>query len=159
MRRAKMLLVLVLLIVSCPVLAQETFVLVGPAVGNVQNKNRHLYGSLELRHLFHSWGKLSWGAGGVLDVSSLENYEGLNLTLQYAFSDRWSASLTSGPGRYSNHHYDLGSHLEFRSGLELFYHLGKGYRLGVGVFHYSNAGVARHNPGTESVRVAFVIPL
>ncbi|MGA9753373.1 MAG: acyloxyacyl hydrolase [Acidobacteriota bacterium] len=159
MLRMKRLLMAALFIVGWPALAGETFVLVGPAVGNVQNQNRHLYGSLELRHLFHSWGKLSWGAGGVLDVSSLENYEGLNLTLQYVFSDRWSASLTSGPGRYSDHHYDLGSHLEFRSGLELFYHLGRGYRLGIGVFHYSNGGVARHNPGTESVRVALVIPL
>ncbi len=159
MKRTKMLLITVLFIVSCPVLAGETFVLVGPAVGNVQNKNRHLYGSLELRHLFHSWGKLSLGAGGALEVSSRENYAGLNLTLQYTFSSRWSASLTSGPGRYSDHVLNLGSHLEFRSGLEVFYDFGKGYRLGLGYFHYSNGGVARHNPGTESVRLALVIPL
>jgi hypothetical protein len=153
------LLIAVLFIVSCPALAGETFVLVGPAVGNVQNQNRHLYGSLELRHLFHSWGKLSWGAGGAVEASSLENYIGLNLTLQYTFSSRWSASLTSGPGRYSDRYFDLGSHLEFRSGLEVFYRLGKGYRAGIGIFHYSNGGVGQHNPGTNSVRVALVIPL
>lgn len=159
MFRIKKMLMAVLILVSCPVLAGETFVLVGPAVGNVQNKNRHLYGSLELRHLFHSWGKLSLGAGGVLDASSRENYAGLNLTLQYTFSSRWSASVTSGPGRYSDRYFDLGSHLEFRSGLEVFDDFGKGYRLGLGYFHYSNGGVARHNPGTESVRLALVIPL
>lgn len=159
MERAKMLLVLALFFVSCPVLAGETFVLVGPAVGNIQNNNRHLYGSLEIRHLFHAWGKLSLGAGGVLEVSSLENYAGLNLTLRYTLSDRWSVSLTSGPGRFSDRYFDLGSHLQFRSGLEVFYHLGKGYDLAIGLFHYSNGGVASHNPGTESVRVAFLIPL
>ncbi|MGC8763009.1 MAG: acyloxyacyl hydrolase [Acidobacteriota bacterium] len=148
-----------LFIVSCPALAQETFVLVGPAVGNVQNQNRHLYGSLEIRHLFHSWGKLSLGFGGALELSSLENYAGLSLTLRYTLSDRWSLSLTSGPGRYSDHYFDLGSHLEFRSGLEVFYRLRKGYGLGLGLFHYSNAGVGTHNPGTESVRMAFLIPL
>ncbi len=71
MLRMKSLLMAVLFILSCPVLAHETFVLVGPAVGNVRNQNRHLYGSLEMRHLFHCWGKLSLGAGGVLEVSSL----------------------------------------------------------------------------------------
>ncbi len=159
MLRMKSLLMAVLFVVNCPVLAQETFVLVGPAVGNVQNQNRHLYGSLEIRHVFQSWGKVSLGFGGALEVSSLESYAGVNLTLRYTLSDRWSLSLTSGPGRFSDRYFDLGSHLEFRSGLEVCYQLRRGYCLAFGLFHYSNGGVATHNPGTGSVRVAFVIPL
>lgn len=148
----------VLFVVNCPVLAQETFVLVGPAVGNVRNQNRHLYGSLEIRHVFQSWGKLSLGFGGALEVSSIENYAGLNLTLRYTLFDPWSLSLTSDPGCFSDRYFDLGSHLEFWSGLEACYQLRRGYSLAFGLFHYSNGGVATHNPGMESVRVAFVIP-
>lgn len=160
MLRIKKLIIVMLIFVSCPVLAGETFVLIGPAVAKLQNNDNHLYGSVELRHMYYSWGRLSLGTGGVVESSNLENFLGFNLSLHYTFSKLWSVSLSSGPGRYSNDHFNLGNQLEFRSGLEIFYRFAKRCMLGFGVFHYSNSGIGgTHNPGTESIRLALVISL
>lgn len=51
----------------------------------------------------------------------------------------------------------LGWHLEFRSSLEMTWRIG-GTRLGAGVAHYSNAGLGDTNPGTESLRVVWIVP-
>ncbi|MGA9753365.1 MAG: acyloxyacyl hydrolase [Acidobacteriota bacterium] len=163
MRAARACLIAAFLSLSLPALAQQsTYLMFGPAVGNLRHRTKYGYASVEARHLFHSWGKLSIGFGGTLEVSRDEDYIGPNLTLDYRFTPRWGAALTSGPGWYSNHSLNLGSHLEFRSGLELFYFFHRNWRnwrIAAGIFHYSNAGVALHNPGTESVRIAIVIPL
>jgi len=147
------------LLLGLPVLAQDTTLWIGPAVGNVWKRDRHAYGSLEVRRRFFTAGRWSWEAGAALEANSVENYLGVALSLRYALSDRWSLSLTTGPGRYSDRYFDLGSRLEFRSGVELARQLRKGRRVAVGLFHYSNGGTASHNPGTESVRVALVLPL
>jgi hypothetical protein len=52
----------------------------------------------------------------------------------------------------------LGWHLEFRSSLEVTWPIGR-TRLGAGFAHYSNAGLGDTNPGTESLRVVWVVPL
>ncbi|MGC8722439.1 MAG: acyloxyacyl hydrolase [Acidobacteriota bacterium] len=160
MRVARACLIAAFLALSLPALAQQsTFLMIGPGLANFRHHTHYGYGSVEARHLFHSWGKLSIGFGGALEVSRNEDYVGPNLTLDYHFAPHWGASLTSGPGWYSNHSFNLGSHLEFRSGLEFFYFFHGNWRIAAGIFHYSNAGVASHNPGTESVRLAIVIPL
>lgn len=48
---------------------------------------------------------------------------------------------------------DLGGVLEFRSGLDLAWVLDGGGRVGVGIYHLSNAGIYSFNPGEESVYV------
>jgi len=53
---------------------------------------------------------------------------------------------------------DLGHPLEFRSGLEIGVPV-RGGRVGVELFHLSNAHLASHNPGEESVAVAYTLPV
>lgn len=53
----------------------------------------------------------------------------------------------------------LGSAVEFRSGLELAYLLPREYRVGLALFHLSNGGLATHNPGTEVLVMSLCIPL
>ena len=60
-----------------------------------------------------------------------------------------------GQGRGRN----LGSVLEFRTGVELAYRFLDGARVGAAFTHTSNANVARHNPGTEAVTVSYQAPL
>jgi hypothetical protein len=152
--------ILALLMGALPAFAQDnTWFYIGQSVGNVRHQDKYGYGSVEVRRLLHTWGKVSLGYGGALDVGTRDDYIGPNLAIFYHISDRWEASLTSGPGWYSNHSLDLGSNLEFRSGVELYLLLNRGWRLDVGVFHYSNAGLHAYNPGAESVRFAVVIPL
>lgn len=54
---------------------------------------------------------------------------------------------------------NLGSPLEFRTGVELDYRFANGSRVGAEFTHTSNAFVARHNPGTEAIIVNYQIPL
>ena len=62
-------------------------------------------------------------------------------------------AYTDGDGR------DLGSALEFRSGLELGYRWDNEVQLGLALHHMSNAGIGDSNPGTEHLTVFLNIPL
>lgn len=70
----------------------------------------------------------------------------------WRFARRWIAAphfavtaFEEGDGR------DLGSVLEFRSGLEVSYELDDGSRLGLSFYHLSNGGIDETNPGSESL--------
>ena len=53
---------------------------------------------------------------------------------------------------------DLGSVIEFRSGLELAYRFDDRSRLGLAFQHISNASIDKNNPGTESLVLTYSIP-
>ena len=53
----------------------------------------------------------------------------------------------------------LGHTAEFRSGVAIGYRLENGSRLGVGVYHLSNAGLGSINPGVESVMLLWTMPI
>jgi lipid A 3-O-deacylase len=55
--------------------------------------------------------------------------------------------------------FDLGSALEFKSGLELDYRFDDHSRLGVAFDHVSNAGITKINPGANSVLLYYAIPV
>ena len=54
---------------------------------------------------------------------------------------------------------DLGDPLEFKSGVELAYRFANQSRLGVTFDHISNAGIAKLNPGVESLLLVYSYPL
>ncbi len=54
---------------------------------------------------------------------------------------------------------DLGSAIEFRSGLELAWRFDDRSRLGLAVHHISNASIGERNPGTEILSVIYALPL
>ena len=54
---------------------------------------------------------------------------------------------------------DLGSALQFRTGVEAAYRFDNGMRLGVAFHHLSNADIADENPGIETLTVNFTIPI
>lgn len=54
---------------------------------------------------------------------------------------------------------NLGDALEFKSGVELAYRFADQSRLGVAFDHISNAGIAKINPGVESLLVVYSYPL
>lgn len=54
---------------------------------------------------------------------------------------------------------NLGSSLEFSEGGEFAYRFDGGSRVGVAMDHTSNAGTANRNPGAESARIVYSIPL
>ena len=54
---------------------------------------------------------------------------------------------------------DLGLALEFRSGLELGYRFSSQVRLGLALYHLSNASLGDENPGTEEIVISVNFPL
>ena len=54
---------------------------------------------------------------------------------------------------------DLGNPIEFKSGVELAYRFAGQSRLGVAFDHISNAGIAKINPGIESLLLVYSYPL
>ena len=54
---------------------------------------------------------------------------------------------------------DLGNTIEFLSGLDLFYRLRNGWRVGATLSHVSNGGLADNNPGLENVGILLALPL
>ncbi|HWG81262.1 MAG TPA: acyloxyacyl hydrolase [Stellaceae bacterium] len=54
---------------------------------------------------------------------------------------------------------DLGNPIEFKSGVELAYRFARQSRLGIAFDHISNAGIAKLNPGVESLLLVYSYPL
>lgn len=54
---------------------------------------------------------------------------------------------------------DLGSVVEFRSGIEVAWRFDNAVRVGVSFYHLSNAGIGEQNPGTEVASLVFALPL
>jgi lipid A 3-O-deacylase len=54
---------------------------------------------------------------------------------------------------------DLGSHAEFKTGVEFAYRFDNAMRLGLAFDHISNAGITQKNPGTENLLVVLSLPL
>jgi lipid A 3-O-deacylase len=52
-----------------------------------------------------------------------------------------------------------GDALEFKTGAEFAYRFDDGSRLGVAFDHISNAGIAKLNPGVESLLLVYSVPL
>lgn len=69
---------------------------------------------------------------------------------RWTFTPGWAAGLY-----HRSEDFDLGGPLEFRSSLELSYQLVNGARLGVCLYHLSNAGLFTRNPGSESLVVTY----
>ena len=54
---------------------------------------------------------------------------------------------------------DLGSIIEFRSGLEIGWRFDNRSRLSAMVYHISNASISDNNPGTEVFSIGYSFPL
>jgi hypothetical protein len=68
----------------------------------------------------------------------------------------WELSIQFAPGLYRpGNGFDLGGAVEFRSGIELSRGIGERGRLGLLLFHLSNAGLYTHNPGSESLVLTY----
>lgn len=88
----------------------------------------------------------AYGFGGI--ALDLELWRHLVLTPSFA-----AGLYADGGGK------DLGSVIEFRSGIELAWRFDSGARAGLMLYHISNAGIDDNNPGTEVLSLGYAIPL
>jgi len=84
----------------------------------------------------------------------------LDLKHDFYLSEQWILIPGFGLGLFKDSkEINLGSDLEFRSGLELSYQFHNRYRAGIALFHLSNGGISSLNPGTEVMVFSFSIPI
>jgi lipid A 3-O-deacylase len=88
----------------------------------------------------------------------LYTYAGLRWELPAG--ERWVFSPGLAAGLYyQGYGKNLGGALEFRSHVELGYRLAGGARVGLCIYHLSNAGIFDFNPGSESLVVTYTARL
>ena len=82
------------------------------------------------------------------------------VSLDLALGEHFRVRPSFAPGLYHRGQgTDLGSAVEFRSGLELGYQIDPSHRLGVELYHLSNAGIGSKNPGEESIQLTLAFGL
>jgi hypothetical protein len=135
-----------------------TWGMVGTSYGAYRYHPRKLFLSLELDR--------KPGAGPLGFWVALEGREGTGQylgagpLLVWAPNPDWKVAGSSGPGYYHrNSGLDLGCQLEFRSSCYVAHRLGSAGWLGLSASHYSNAHLGHTNPGAETLRVFWSIPL
>ncbi len=94
-------------------------------------------------------------AGGLATSDgSLYAYAGFRFDLP--LGEKWTMTPQWATGLYwANDGRNLGGALEFRTGIELTRRLGGRSRVGLLIYHLSNAGLYEFNPGTESLVLTY----
>ncbi len=78
----------------------------------------------------------------------------------YSLGERWHVSGSFGPAAYwEADSKDLGSTLQFRSGIGIHYELYPHSYLGLAIHHLSNGSLYDHNPGTELIGLYLSVPI
>jgi len=94
-----------------------------------------------------------------LEATKRDLFVGFGAFFDFPMGRRWVFSPSLGAAIYRDHDgLGLGYPLEFRSAAELTCRL-EHWRLGASFSHYSNASLGEDNPGTEIVKIVFVVPL
>ncbi len=107
-------------------------------------------GGAELRFPAQAYGVVP--LAGFMLTEEQSTYAYLGVQRPFPFARRWRVTPGFGAGVYSaGDGKDLGGPLEFRSSLELAVDLAPGSRLGLALYHLSNASLYDKNPGSNSL--------
>lgn len=158
------LLLVVWLLHAAPAAAHEWFAddppLLSLSTGAAQifDSHQELYWGIEYRpafRFFHLGPWLSFGTG-----KHREFYAAAGVLLNLELGRGWVLTPSFGGGYYNaSSGLDLGFDAEFRTAVELAKRFRNGHRLGISLAHLSNGSLSDQNPGTETVGVAYSIPL
>ena len=88
---------------------------------------------------------------------SMFGYAALAAPLVFGDEDRWEVVLEGGPGYYrqGSSSLNLGGKFEFHVGLATSYAINDSGRLGIGIYHISNANFHKKNPGVNSILASY----
>ena len=147
-----------------PAAADEPRVVIGAGVTGFARHNEQVsetteFVDVEYRGSTDLWRGVKPLAGlGVTTRSVM--YARAGLYRDFTLNPRWTLTAHFSVGTASRHEgTDLGNTIEFLTGLDLFYGLQNGWRLGATLSHISNGGLAENNPGLENLGVLLAIPL
>ena len=135
-----------------------TWGLVGTSYGAFRDHPRKLFLSLELDHKVEEGPLGYWVA--LEGREGVGQYLGVGPLLVWSPNPDWKFAGSSGPGYYHrNNGLDLGYQVEFRSSSYVARRIGPAGWVGFSVSHYSNAHLRTKNPGAETLRMFWSIPL
>lgn len=99
--------------------------------------------------------------GGLLATAAGSYYAYGGFLIDVYFGNRFVATASTAVGPYfRGSGKNLGSVIEFRSGLDLAYRFDDRSRLGVGIYHMSNTGLwSSRNPGEETALLFYQMPV
>ena len=87
-------------------------------------------------------------------------YGGFGIDTYYTKKKNWVLTPNVACGYYKDgSEIKAGNHMEFYIGVDLFYRFRNNVRVGMGIFHISNADSGYRNPGSETVIFKYQIPL
>ena len=93
------------------------------------------------------------------DESAYYGYFGLSVDLYFFDCKCFVLTPSLAAGAYEDgDQIRMGNTIEFRSGGDFMYRFKNNVRVGVGVFHISNAGIGYRNPGSEQIIFKYQIP-
>ncbi|WP_425406564.1 acyloxyacyl hydrolase [Hwanghaeella sp.] len=97
---------------------------------------------------------------GVMATTDAAAYVYAGIRADIYLGRRWVITPQFAPGLYHDGDgKDLGHIIEFRSGLEVAYRFDDRSRLGLTLYHLSNASLDDNNPGTEVVTLHYSLPM
>jgi hypothetical protein len=110
------------------------------------------YASDKKLWVFHPIAGVMFNTDGGGDV-----YAGVGVDL--FFGNRWVVTPSFAPSAYwRGSSKNLGQILEFRSSIDVAYRFDDRSRLGLELYHLSNAGLDKHNPGTQVLLMKYSVP-
>jgi len=114
--------------------------------------------NLEYRSNWHEWTVKPFA--GVMATTDAALYGYAGFLVDIYFGDRIVFTPNVAVGLYADGDgKELGSVIEFRSGVELAYRFDSRARLGIAFHHISNASISSNNPGAETLTLVFSLPL
>jgi lipid A 3-O-deacylase len=155
-----------------PAAAQVTFgslgdpprvALGGGAFDVLPNDKKPGSGATGLALSEYRFGDLLWIVAPFIGVmgtgkGAFYGYGGLGFDI--VLVEKWIITPTAAVGYFTRGSgIDLGGHCQFRTGAEFDYRFDNLARLGVGLYHMSNAGSAKRNPGAELATLVLTVPL
>ncbi len=150
-----------------PALADPALVSLGVGGTDVLNQEARAAGDFRMEYrsglsllpFFENYFKIKPWAG--LEVTTRTSiWGGGGILVEIPIGDHWVLTPNFGAGAYEKGRgKNLGSVGEFRSTFEGGYVFDNGTRLVASFGHTSNAGLTKHNPGTEQAMISFQIPI
>jgi len=151
---------LVCVLASLPASAAEPALLM--LSGGAFDANKQFNPATEFGIQWRGGGRWWWlgpmaGAMATTD-SAFDAY--LGFSLEFSLGTRVGLRGSFAPSYYSKGDgKDLHGVVQFRSGIEAGWRFGRGLRLGLELYHLSNAGLQDLNPGEESLVLTFALPV
>jgi len=136
--------------------AGESLLLFGPAAAGILDPGPRAMTFVEYRY---TTGRHRPGPWLALETTERDLFVGFGAFLDLPLGRCWIFTPSLGAAIYREHEgLKLGYPLEFRTTAELTCRLDR-WRIGASFGHYSNASLGEVNPGTEVLKIVWVVPV